>query len=30
MAEKQKTIKQAGAPLKGKGLHTGVAVEMTF
>ncbi|MDD6003109.1 MAG: bifunctional UDP-3-O-[3-hydroxymyristoyl] N-acetylglucosamine deacetylase/3-hydroxyacyl-ACP dehydratase [Bacteroidales bacterium] len=30
MAEKQKTIKQAGATLKGKGLHTGVAVEMTF
>ncbi|MCQ2975728.1 MAG: bifunctional UDP-3-O-[3-hydroxymyristoyl] N-acetylglucosamine deacetylase/3-hydroxyacyl-ACP dehydratase [Bacteroidales bacterium] len=30
MAEKQKTIKQASKTLKGRGLHTGVPVELTF
>lgn len=30
MSEKQKTIKQQSATLKGRGLHTGVEVELTF
>ena len=30
MSEKQRTIKNASITFKGKGLHTGVNVEMTF